>query len=139
MIKTNHIVSHLPPTAFIFLRTETIVFSQEKSYGTLFLLIVLGQSPWKFVTVGNFPGFQPFSLLIVFLFFFIHPLSLCARYFQPSLFLFVSFQEIVPLILSNCSDKGRRQNEIHTLLLCKFPHSVTSSKKALAALSSKWF
>ena len=69
MIKTNHIVSHLPPTAFIFLRTETIVFSQEKSYGTLFLLIVLGQSPWKFVTVGNFPGFQPFSLLIVFLFF----------------------------------------------------------------------
>ena len=102
MIKTNHIVSHLPPTPSIFLRTETIVFSQEKSYGTLFLLIVLGQSPWKFVTVANFPGFQPFSLLIVFLFFFIHSLSLCA--FQPSLFLFVSFQEIVPLILSNCRD-----------------------------------
>ena len=38
MIKTNHIVSHLPPTAFMFLRTETIVFSQEKSYGTFFII-----------------------------------------------------------------------------------------------------
>lgn len=41
---------------------------------------------------------------VFYYFFFIHPLSLCAHYFQPSLFLFVSFQEIVPLILSNCSD-----------------------------------
>ena len=69
MIKTNHIVSHLPPIAFIFLCTETIVFSHEKNYGTLFLPTVLGQLPWKFVTTANFSGFQPFSLLIVFFFF----------------------------------------------------------------------
>ena len=69
MIKTNHIVSHLPPTPSIFLHTETIVFSQEKSYGTLFLLIVLGQSPWKFVTVANFPGFQPFFFFFSFILF----------------------------------------------------------------------
>lgn len=85
---------HLPPHRnHCFLAREKlwdVIFTY--SFGAIALEVRYRRKFFRFSTVFPVNRF----------FFFIHPLSLCA--FQPSLFLFVSVQEIVPLILPNYSD-----------------------------------
>ena len=86
---------HLPPHRnHCFLAREKlwdVIFTY--SFGAIALEVRYRRKFFRFSTV---------FLVNRFFFFFIHPLSLCA--FQPSLFLFVSVQEIVPFILPNYSD-----------------------------------